>query len=121
MNLKRYMIVSGVLCLLCYLLAGLSHAPIFGLLGCALCGFTVGIMWPGSISISSKTLPLGGTAMFAFLALAGDLGGSIGPGIIGAISQHAGDNLQTGILAASCFPVILILCVLYLIKKEGKY
>ncbi|MDD3336681.1 MAG: MFS transporter [Eubacteriales bacterium] len=119
-DLKKFMIASGVLCLFCYLLAGLSGSPLLGLIGCALCGFSVGIMWPGSISISSKTMPLGGTAMFALLALAGDLGGSIGPSVIGVISQNAGDNLRIGVLAGVCFPVVLILCMLLLMKKDRK-
>ena len=119
-ELKKYMILSGALCLVCYLLAGLSSSPLFGLAGCALCGFSVGIMWPGSISISSRTMPLGGTAMFAFLALFGDLGGSLGPGLVGLVSQSAGDSLQKGVLAGICFPAVLVLCVLYLKKTAAR-
>lgn len=98
-DLATFMVISGSLCLICYLIAGLASMPILGLLGCALCGFTVGIMWPGSISISAKILPKGGTAMFALLALAGDLGGAVGPAIIGNVSQSAGENLQAGMFA----------------------
>ena len=116
-DLSNFMIASGVLCLGCYLLAALSHAPIMGLVGCAACGFSVGIMWPGSISISSKVIPTGGTAMFALLALAGDLGGSVGPAIIGSVSQGAGDNLQAGVLAGIGFPIGLVICV-FLIRKK---
>ena len=119
-ELKKFMVISGALCLFCYLLAGLSNSPALGLAGCALCGFSVGIMWPGSISISSKTMPLGGTALFALLALSGDLGGSLGPGFIGMISQNAGDNLKIGILAGICFPIVLLICVFYLMKRERK-
>lgn len=117
MDLTVVMVVSGILCLLCYLLAGFSNLPILGLVGCALCGFSVGIMWPGSISISSKILPLGGTAMFAYLALAGDLGGALGPAIIGTISQNASNNLHIGILASAGFPVVLCIAVLLVRKK----
>ena len=116
-DLSNFMIASGVLCLGCYLLAALSHAPIMGLVGCAACGFSVGIMWPGSISISSKVIPTGGTAMFALLALAGDLGGSVGPAIIGSVSQEAGDNLQAGVLAGIGFPIGLVICVILIRKK----
>lgn len=116
-DLTLFMTASGFMCLACYLLAGLTKAPIFGLIGCALCGFAVGIMWPGSISISSRILPKGGTAMFAFLALAGDLGGALGPSIVGTVSQHAGDDLKTGILAGIGFPVVLVICVLAVRKK----
>lgn len=118
LDLKKFMIASGLLCLVCYLLAGLSSIPILGLVGCALCGFSVGIMWPGSISISSKTMPRGGTAMFALLALAGDLGGTTGPAIVGMISQNAGENLRVGVLSGIGFPAILILCTAVLIRHE---
>ena len=118
LDLKKFMIASGLLCLVCYLLAGLSSIPILGLVGCALCGFSVGIMWPGSISISSKTMPRGGTAMFALLALAGDLGGTTGPAIVGMISQNAGENLRVGVLSGIGFPAILILCTAILIRHE---
>ncbi len=116
-DLSIFMIASGILCLGCYLLAGLANIPIMGLLGCAVCGFSVGIMWPGSISISSKVIPRGGTAMFALLALAGDLGGAVGPAIIGNVSQWAGDNLQVGVLAGIGFPIGLVVCVLAIRKR----
>ena len=69
-------------------------------------------MWPGTISISSARIPLGGTAMFAFLAMAGDMGGSIGPAIVGFVTQSAGDNLQRGVLAGSIFPIILVVATI---------
>lgn len=116
-DLTVFMAASGMMCLCCYLLAGLAAKPIFGLIGCALCGFSVGIMWPGSISISSRILPRGGTAMFAFLALAGDLGGSLGPSIVGNVSQLAGENLQMGVLAGVGFPLVLAICALAVRKK----
>lgn len=83
------MLGSGALCVVCYVLASLFLNPVVGLTGCILCGFSVGIMWPGTLSISSKKFPAGGTAMFALLAMAGDLGGSIGPGIVGRVTQMA--------------------------------
>lgn len=116
-DLTVFMMGSGILCLACYLLAGLANIPILGLLGCAVCGFSVGIMWPGSISISSKIMPKGGTAMFAILALAGDLGGAAGPTIVGNVSQRAGDNLQAGVLAGIGFPIVLVICVLCVRKR----
>lgn len=116
-DLTIFMAGSGIMCLACYLVAGLATVPALGLVGCALCGFTVGIMWPGSISISSRVLPKGGTAMFALLALAGDLGGTVGPAIVGNVSQSAGDNLQAGVLAGIGFPVVLVVCVLAVRKK----
>ena len=105
------MLGSGVLCLICYLLTAISSQPIFGLLGCVLCGFSVGIMWPGSISISSARMPLGGTALFALLAMGGDLGASIGPSVIGIFTQNAKDNMKAGMLAGIVFPILLIIAI----------
>ena len=112
LELTNYMLGSGVLCLLCYLLAALSHNPILGLVGCIVCGFSVGIMWPGTISILSKRLPAGGTALFAFLAMAGDIGGALGPGVVGLVTQQHADDLKAGLLAACVFPVVLIVVIL---------
>ncbi|MCQ2742836.1 MAG: MFS transporter [Bacilli bacterium] len=121
LNLTTVMLVSGLLCIGCYLLASLSPLSVLGLIGCAFCGFTVGVMWPGSISVSSQNCPKGGTAMFAFLALAGDFGGMVGPTMVGAISETAGDNLKIGLLIGTVFPVILVISLLILkgIKKKG--
>ncbi|MBR0545349.1 MAG: MFS transporter, partial [Treponema sp.] len=113
-DLMKFMIGSGVLCLICYIMASLSHNPIIALTGCIMCGFSVGIMWPGTLSISSKKLPAGGTAMFALLAMAGDLGGSIGPSTVGLISQKAGDNLQYGLFFGGIFPVVLVIFLIIL-------
>ena len=118
--LTKVMLVCGIMCAGCYLLASLSVIPILGLAGCALCGMTVGIMWPGSISISSQNCPKGGTAMFAFLALAGDLGAMVSPTMVGSISEMAGGNLKTGLLAATLFPMILVVGLLILKKNERK-
>lgn len=108
LNLAKTMLLSGLMCVACYLLASLSPLPVLGLIGCALCGFSVGILWPGTISLSSQGCPKGGTAMFAFLALAGDFGGTVSPAVVGSISELAGGNLKTGLLVATVFPVLLV-------------
>ena len=108
LDLTKVMLGCGVMCACCYLLASLSKLPILGLAGCALCGLAVGIMWPGSISVSSQSCPRGGTAMFAFLALAGDLGAMVSPAMVGSISEMAGGNLKSGLLVATMFPVIMV-------------
>lgn len=116
LNLVRTMLFSGILCVACYLLASLSPLPLLGLTGCALCGFSVGIMWPGTISLSSQKCPQGGTAMFAFLALAGDFGGTVSPAIVGGFSELAGGNLKIGLLTATVFPLLLVAGILILIR-----
>ena len=121
LDLTKVMLVCGIMCAGCYLLASLSIVPILGLAGCALCGMTVGIMWPGSISISSQNCPKGGTAMFAFLALAGDLGAMVSPTMVGSISEMAGGNLKTGLLVATVFPMILVVGLVILKKFNKSY
>ena len=117
LDLTRTMLGCGALCVMCYLLASLSSSPVPGLMGCALCGISVGIMWPGTLSISAQKCPRGGTVMFALLALAGDLGGSIGPSLVGSVSSMADGNLKTGLLTATVFPVLLISGLLVLKKR----
>ncbi len=120
LDLTKVMLICGMMCVSCYLLASLSALPILGLAGCALCGLAVGIMWPGSISISSQKCPGGGTAMFAFLALAGDLGAMVSPAMVGTLSEMAGGNLKTGLLAATVFPIVLVFGLLILNRKINK-
>ena len=112
------MLGSGCLCFMCYIAASLSDSPVIGLAGCIVCGFSVGIMWPGAISICSERIPTGGTAMFALLAMAGDLGGAFGPGLIGSMAQKANDNLRRGMLVGSVFPLILIISLIVLKWNE---
>ena len=118
-NLILFMTGSGILCLCCYLLATLSPVPVLGLTGCIICGFSVGMMWPGTISIISPRLPQGGTALFALLAMAGDLGGSFGPGLVGAVTQQAGNNLHLGMLAGIVFPLVLIISLVLLRRASS--
>jgi MFS family permease len=112
MDLRKCMTGSGILCVICYLLASFTENPAAGLTGCIFCGFSVGIMWPGTLSISSKTFPAGGTAMFALLAMAGDLGGSIGPAIVGRVTQFAGDDIRAGMRVGLIFPLMLIVMLI---------
>lgn len=107
-HLDHFMIWSSILCILSYLGISLFPVPMLSLAACAVCGLSVGIMWPGSFSKAAAALPRGGTAMFAFLALGGDLGCSGGPTLVGAVSSAMGENLKMGILAAVIFPVLLL-------------
>ena len=108
LNLDKFMCFSGCLCLFSYLIISLSPHPVLGLLGCGLCGLSVGILWPGAFSMAAAGIHGGGTAMFAFLALAGDLGCMGGPTFVGFISGAFDDNLKIGILAAVVFPLLLL-------------
>ena len=116
LNLTKTMLLCGFFAAVCYLLASLSSWAILGLIGCALCGLAVGIMWPGTISLSSRKCPTGGTAMFAFLALAGDLGATVGPVTVGKVAELTGENLKNGLLAATIFPICMTLGLFILYK-----
>lgn len=107
LNLDRFMKGSCVLCVASYLCISLVPVPIVGLIGCAICGFSVGIMWPGTFSKASAAIKRGGTVLFAMLALAGDLGCSGGPTLVGFVSSAFSGNLRLGILTAIVFPVLL--------------
>lgn len=117
-DLNKMMIGSGCLCFLSYLIIALSSSPVLGFIGVAICGFSVGIMWPGTFSKASATIRNGGTAMFAILALGGDLGCSGGPTFVGMIASAFGDDLKKGILAAVVFPVLLV-GTLVIMKATG--
>ena len=107
-DLDRFMAGSSILCILTYLCISLMPSPVISLIGCAFCGLSVGIMWPGTFSKAAAALPRGGTAMFALLALGGDVGCSGGPTLVGFVSGALGDDLKAGILAGIIFPVLLL-------------
>lgn len=111
-DLDKFMLGSGVLCIISYLCISLTPSPVLSLVGCAICGLSVGIMWPGTFSKASASIRNCGTAMFALLALAGDLGCSGGPTLVGYVSNMAQENLKCGILVAIVFPILMILGIM---------
>lgn len=119
-DLDRFMLGSSVLCIFSYLLIVASPIPFLSLVGCGICGLSVGIMWPGTFSKASVALKNGGTAMFALLALAGNLGCSGGPTLVGFVSSAAADNLKAGILVAIAFPVVMAVEIILQRTKEKR-
>ena len=116
--LKKFMTISGILCVASYLGAVLFPVPIVSLICCGLCGLSVGIMWPGVLSLSAEKCPQGGTAMFALLALAGDVGCSAGPSVVSTVTEWFGGELKTGLFAAVLFPLILVVGIRILKKQK---
>ncbi len=116
--LKAFMIGSTLLCMVCYLTASLSGSAMLALVGCAACGFSVGIFWPGTFSIAPGVLPGGGTAMYALMALCGDLGCSGGPTLVGFVANAVGGELRYGLLAALIFPVLMLILTAALKQKN---
>ena len=109
---------SASLCIVGYLMIGLSPSPAVGLIGCMICGLSVGVFWPGTFSLAAESVKYGGTTMFALLALAGDLGCSVGPTVAGFMSGVFGGNLSYGILCAVIFPTVMLLSVCFLKKSK---
>lgn len=116
--LKKFLLISAFGCTGAYLLISLPPLPLLNLIGCALCGLFVGILWPGTFSTATKALPYGGTMLFALLAFAGDLGCTAGPTLVGFVSDLAGNNLQAGLLAAIVFPILAVIGI-FLMPKES--
>lgn len=117
--LKKALTLCAILCIACYALAVFAPHPVLGLAGCALCGFSVGVFWPGTFSMAAKALPAGGMAMYALMALAGDLGCSSGPGLVGLVAGAAGGELKAGILAAAVFPALMLAGLAAMSKDFG--
>lgn len=115
--LKKSMIFTSVLCLIAYLILAFNSNAVLGLLALGLAGFSVGLLWPGTFSLASAALPKGGTALFALLALGGDLGCSGGPTYVGLFSSV---SINDGIRHAVIFPIILIICLLIFISYDEK-
>lgn len=119
-DLRKFMLGCGVLCVVSYLIASLSPVPVLSLIGCGLCGLSVGIMWPGTVSLASARIPRGGTAMFGLFALFGDFGCITGPTLVGMVSGTASGGLKAGLLTAIFFPAVLATCLLFGIKNRTK-
>lgn len=133
-NLSRLILYSGILCVFSYLLTVFSPYPVLSLVGCALTGLSVGIMWPGAISIATEHFD-GGTAMFALLAFSGDLGCSLGPGLVGIMSDWFGkgiislpffsgdivqQGLKFGLMIATVFPILLVFAIVIIRQRKKK-
>ena len=117
-KLETFMILSTLLCAVSYCIISFIPSPIAGVLGCSICGFSVGIMWPGTFSLASAKIRNGVTAMFALMALAGDLGCSVGPTVVGTVSDLFSENLRIGIMTALVFPIMLMLGI-FTVKKKN--
>lgn len=115
---RVYMIVSALLCVMCYLLISLSSNPIFSMIGCALSGLAVSMMWPGTLSYAVSRFPSGGTVLFGTLSFFGLLGCSLGPWVTGVVADNTDGGLRTGILVSVIFPALIVILVLTLVKKN---
>ena len=120
LDLEKFMMASTMLCVASYLLISLVPSPMLSLIGCAICGLSVANMWPGTFSKAAISLKTGGTAMFALLALAGDLGCSSGPTLVGFVSDAASGNMKLGILAGIVFPAVMLLSLLISKNKKAR-
>jgi fucose permease len=113
----------GILATGCYLTAALVTDPVLSLMGCALCGLAVSLLWPGTFSLAAARFPFGGAAMFGLLAVGGDAGAAIGPWLAGVVAEattgtqgtlsallpDAGSaGLRSGLLIGTIFPLGIV-------------
>lgn len=119
-DLSKYMTFCGVLCVVSYAVASFVPSPALSLVGCSLCGFSVGVMWPGAFSLASERFPAGGTAMFAILALAGDFGCSFGPTVVGFATNLLNEDIKKGVFAAVIFPILLMISLRIMNRIHAK-
>ena len=120
LNLSKLMIISASLCVISYIVTAFSPYPILSLVGCAVCGFSVGIMWPGTLCMATEKIPGGGVKMFALLALAGDAGCTLGPTAAGWIADAFGNNLKISFVFSTVFPALMIALVAVLLIQQRK-
>ncbi len=113
LDLRKTMILSSSLCAVCYISAGLSQDPFIALIGCGICGLSVGIMWPGTLDLAAKSCTFVGTALFAMLSLAGDVGCTTGPALVGFAADALGGDLKTGLLLGAILPILLVLALIF--------
>lgn len=119
-NLSRCILLCGVFGAVCYLVAALVPLNFAALIACGICGFAVGILWPGTLSLAAKAYPAGGAALFALMALGGDLGCTLGPTTVGFVASAFGGEIRAGLLAGTVFPVILVVGLLLLGKDKAQ-
>ena len=115
-SFTRLLIWLNILCFVCYLMVGICKIAALSLIFCALCGFSVSISWPGIYSAGARTFKTGGAVMFSAFAMCGDIGCALGPGLVGLVAEYT--SLNIGFIAASVFPLIMVICSLYILKVK---
>lgn len=115
-KLYHYMLYGSLLAIVCYFVVALTSIPALALVFCALTGFATAMLWPGTLVLGADYFPKAGAWLFAYLAIAGDLGGVFGPWLTGTVADKAG--LSAGMLVSAIFPVISTLCILIYLKKN---
>ena len=120
-RVSLYTLMGGscLLCIFSYLIAVIAPHPVIALLGCGLCGLSVGVLWPGTFSLAAKKLPRGGFPMFAILAFCGDVGCMTGPTVAGQIADARGGDLKAAFLFTLIFPIGALL-LLWLLRRTQK-
>ena len=137
-NIEKFIFIGAIGATACYLLGALSPFAVIGLIGCALTGFFVSMMWPGSLIIVQERVPNGGVLIFALMASGGDMGAAVGPQLVGVVTDLVTTNanmvdfaytlgltveqlgMKVGLLLGSLFPILAIVVYSYLVKSKEK-
>ena len=118
-KLKSYMVISSVMCAISYFIVVFSTSSLLTLLGFITCGFSCGVLWPGTYSLAGKHLPYQSVSMFALLAFAGDLGCLVGPTIAGWVAAIFNDDLKAAFLFSVIFPVVMLILLRFVKKRKN--
>ena len=137
-NISRALFFGAIAATLCYLIAAISPFPVVGLIACAVTGFCVSMMWPGSLIVASDRYPQGGVMIFALMAAGGDFGASVGPQLVGVITDAALENatllslaerlalhpeqlgMKLGMIVGMLFPLIAVAVYATYLKSYKK-
>lgn len=126
-NITRILLFGMIGAAICYFTVAISNIPIIGVIACTLTGFCVSMLWPGCLIVADNELPTGGVFMYALMAAGGDLGASIAPQLIGivtdAVKIHFSSDqlgLKLGMFIGTLFPLVAIPLYAYMHKQYTK-
>ncbi len=137
-NIERVLFFEGLGSAVCYLTAALTGSTLIGLCACALNGLCVSMLWPGSLVVASNRFPAGGVLVYAVMAAGGDLGASVGPQLVGVVTDFFMNNnatqvfantlgllpeqlgMKAGMLIGALFPLLALPVYFYFYKKHKK-
>lgn len=125
-NITKSLLFGAIGATVCYLIAALTPFAIIGLFACAFTGFCVSMLWPGSLLVAAESFPSGGVLIFALMAAGGDMGASVGPQLVGIITDGIIANpifhslasnlsitaeqlgMKAGMLVGAIFPLLAV-------------
>lgn len=137
-NIEKVLFFGAIGATLCYFVAAISNVAVIGLVACALTGFCVSMLWPGCLIVASDRMPAGGVFIYAMMAAGGDLGASVGPQLVGVVTDAVMEStalaefaqslsltgeqlgMKLGMLVGMLFPLIAVGVYLYIWRSKKR-